>query len=275
MNPGNFAMNRSYFWIFLLIHLAGKHSAGAHNTYFLPGDAFFHTVLTEETLNRIEEEKNPIFNYSRPEFLDNSLCGYAGFSKLEFRNMPIELKQRLRQVYDELREDVPKRIEIRDEIIYKQGEFGDIAVKTGNQLTREVNGFSVFVVNDTFLSTRFVLGLKYNEDWGEQVTAFGHDRNHVHLESFIQTPEAIAEDWRDSKLVAPLSTECPVVSNKNISVPVLASPSCKFMVLKHPDVQELADADKNNSMYEISTAGVTRYIKKGKHWVRQKPRRLR
>ena len=34
-----------------------------------------------------------------------------------------------------------------------------------------------------------------------------------HFELFTQTPEAIAADRHDSKLVAPLSAECPAISN--------------------------------------------------------------
>lgn len=274
MRLGNFTMKISYLGTLLLICLAWERSVAAHNTFFLPGDAFFHTVLTEDTLTQIDKEKSPIFKYDRPKFLEDSLCGHAGFSKLEFRNMPVAFKQRLRQVYDELREDVHKRIEIKNEIIYKKGEFGDIAVKTGNQIKREINGFSVFIVNADFNLAKYILGLKYNEDWADQVTAFSHDRNHVRLESFIQTPEAIAEDWRDSQLVAPLSTKCPPISNKNIAVPVLAAPTCKFMVFEHPDLRQLTDADDFDRMYEISEAGVTRYTKNGKHWVRQENRRL-
>lgn len=267
-------MKTVYLSISLLICLAWAHAASAHNTFFLPGDAFFHTVLTEEVLDQIENEKNPIFTYSRPEFIESSFCGYAGFSKLEFRSMPMKFKKRLREVYDQLRDAVPKRVEITDEVIYRKGDLGDIAVKTGKKLRREINGFSVFIINGDFDFSKYVLGLKYNEAWAEQVTAFSHDRNHVRLESFIQTSKAIAEDWRDSQLVAPLSTECPPLSKNNIRVPAIVAPTCKFMVFEDPDLRKLADADDHDYMYEVSAAGVTRYTKKGKHWVRHKLRRL-
>ena len=266
---------KTFFRLIVLLVTATWACAGnAHNTFFLPGDAFFHTVLTEEVLNRIENQKNPVFTYSRPRFLANSLCGSAGFSKLEFRGMPVKFKKQLREVYNNLRESVPKRIEITDEIIWKKGDIGDVAVKTGTQINRELNGFSIFVVNADFNLAKHILGLKYNEDWADQVTAFSHDRNHVRLESFIQTPEAIAVDWRDSQLVAPLSTECPPITNKNIAVPVLAAPTCKFLVFEQPDLRQLTDADNLDAMYEISESGVTRYTKNGKHWVRHKVRHL-
>jgi len=261
-------MKNFCFWLALLSFLTMKSNANAHNTFFLPGDAFFHTVLTEDVLNQMEKEKSPVFEYARPEFLGESFCGYAGFAKLEFKNMPDSLKQQLRKLYGDLREITPKIVEITDEIIYKEGDLHDIEVKTGNKLTREINGFSVFLVNRNFDVTKHTLGLKYNEEWVDQVAAFGHDRRHLRLESFVQTPDAIAEEWRDSPLVPPLSAESPAMDRKNISEPVVISPDCKLLVLTHPDMRQLTKADKFDYIYEISETSTKRFIKRGKHWVR-------
>ncbi|MAI73627.1 MAG: hypothetical protein CMM01_22380 [Rhodopirellula sp.] len=60
----------------------------------------------------------------------------------------------------------------------------------------------------------------------------------------------------------------------NIGVAVLAALNCKFTIFQHPDLRKLADAEKNEFMFEISKAGVTRNLKRRKPCICHKPRRL-
>ena len=78
-------------------------SARAANQYYMPGDAFFSAVLTEEVLERIDKDEHPVFDYDRPDFLPQMMCGYAGFSRLRYASMPKEMKENLRKSYNEFR----------------------------------------------------------------------------------------------------------------------------------------------------------------------------
>ena len=62
----------------------------------------------------------------------------------------------------------------------------------------------------------------------------------------MQTPEAIAEDWRDSK---------------HLGVPVLATLRCKLMGFKHPALRNLTAMDEFDSINQASASGVTRFTK--------------
>ena len=260
---------RFFLSLLLLILLLGGIRLHAHNSSFLPGDAFFHAVLTDELLDQIMHEQNPVFSYSRPDFLPRSFCGNAGFSRLEFQDMPVTLKKHLRRVYDEFREKIPLQLEITDEVVFKKGELGDVEMKTGRQRKREINGFSVFVVNPDFDLQKRRFGLKYNEDWADEVAAFGHDRSHAQLESFIRSPQGIADDWRDSRLVPALIAECPAATKNNMQIAVRVNRQCKILVVPHSDFQRLFDADDGGFIYEIAETGITRYTTRRNRWIRQ------
>ena len=112
-------------------------SARAANQYYMPGDAFFSAVLTEEVLERIDKDEHPVFDYDRPDFLPQMMCGYAGFSRLRYASMPKAMKENLRKSYNEFRKEYPKRIEIRPETKTKRSEEeGDIEVPTGRCTSR-------------------------------------------------------------------------------------------------------------------------------------------
>ncbi len=101
------------------------------------------------------------------------------------------------------------------------------------------------------------------------------ESSQLHLESFLQTPEAIAEDWRDSKLAASLSTECPAINSKHLSVPVLATLRCKLMGFKHPALRKITAMDESDSINQASASGATRFTNRRNSWIRHKPRRLK
>jgi hypothetical protein len=50
----------------LLVLLCVASGSSATNTYYLPGNAFFHTELGTERLDRLEGETSPVFGYVRP-----------------------------------------------------------------------------------------------------------------------------------------------------------------------------------------------------------------
>lgn len=249
--------------IILILVAFGATPVLANNNNFLPGDTFFHAVLTEADLDRIDKEENPTFRYDRPDFMPSYLCGYAGFSQLEYTAMPKALKQHLRKAYRDLREFHPKRIEIT------KSEDPPQEVQT------EINGFNLLFYNKDFNLKRFRLGLKYNEKWLEDITAFGHDRRHVQFEFFVDKPKAIMEDWRDGSLVPPLKAKLPQASPKALSTPIKVGGDVQIFIMPEEKFGALYSAPEvgwgSFSIYRITADGVQRMTGKSGHWEPHKP----
>jgi hypothetical protein len=245
-------------------------TAFAANQFYMPGDAFFHTILTKKKLDEIEAAKSPIFEYGRPEFLPSMLCGYAGFRNLEYFEMPAAMKTNLRKTYEELREYTPRRVEIKPEVEVKKTDEGDVEVPTGREIHTEINGFSVLFYNSTFDMKKHRLGLKYNEKWADMFAAFGHKRDHAKLEIFVQTPEAVAVDWRDAHLVKPLQATLPKIETKSIGDPIRVKQGVIAIVLPKSDFKRLFRGEESGwgAMYlhVVTGRGVTQLESKNGHW---------
>lgn len=244
-------------------------AAQANNNFFLPGDAFFHTVLTESLLQDIEKSKSPVFRYVRPDHLDTFLCGFAGFDMLQVKEMSPAIKKNLQALYRELREDYPLQIELVQETRWVRGsiEDGDKEIKTGKILRRELNGFSMFFYNAGFDANRYRIGLKYNETWAEEVMAFGHQREHIQFEFFIREEKAILSDWRDSQLVKPLDVISPPIEPRRSSKPLPpVTLRSKVRVFILPESNFQSAFDRSRGIYEVTEAGIQYYRPLGNAW---------
>jgi len=244
-------------------------AAQANNNFFLPGDAFFHTVLTESLLQDIEKSKSPVFRYVRPDHLDTFLCGFAGFNMLQVKEMSPAIKKNLQALYRELREDYPLQIELVQETRWVRGsiEDGDKEIKTGKILRRELNGFSMFFYNAGFDANRYRIGLKYNETWAEEVMAFGHQREHIQFEFFIREEKAILSDWRDSQLVKPLDVISPPIEPRRSSKPLPpVTLRSKVRVFILPESNFQSAFDRSRGIYEVTEAGIQYYRPLGNAW---------
>lgn len=259
----------------VLVSLAVASPAFAANQFYMPGDAFFHTVLTKKKLAEIEAEKSPIFEYDRPEFLPSMLCGYAGFQNLEYVEMPVAMKKHLRTTYEELRTYTPRRVEIKPEVEFKKTDEGDVEVPTGREIYTEINGFSVLFYNSTFDMKKHRLGLKYNEKWADMFAAFGHKRDHAKLEIFVQTHEAVAVDWRDAHLVKPLQATLPKIETKSIGNPIRVKQGVVAIVLPKNDFKRLFRGEESGwgamYLYVVTEKGVTQLESKNGHWAVKPP----
>ncbi|MBC8350341.1 MAG: hypothetical protein H8E66_00020 [Planctomycetes bacterium] len=267
---------RSNFTATLLLVLMIPLAARGANQYFMPGDAFFHTVLTEELLGKIDEQADPVFIYHRPDFLPQMFCGYAGFQQLQYDKMPKSMKDNLRKVYDDLRLDYPKRIEVTDEVRVEKTEDGDIDVPTGKKIYTEINGFSVLFYNASFDRTKFHLAAKYNEDWAENFAAFGHGREHAVFESLVPTAKAVSLEWRDAKLVKPLNVGLPELHARSFKTPLRPKEKLVAIVLPKRDFQLAFDGKELGwmpvSLYAVTEDGITELMGNNGHWVKRVPR---
>jgi hypothetical protein len=169
-------------------------------------------------------------------------------------------KKHLQTLYRQLREEYPLRIELVQETKFVPGDLGDEEVKTGKILRRELNGFSMFFYNADFDANRYRLGLKYNENWVEEVVAFGHSREHAQFEFFVREEEAILSDWRDSRLVKPLDVISPPVKvrrSSNPLPPITLKTKVRIFVLPTNDF--LSHYRRGKFIYEVTAAGIKLY----------------
>jgi hypothetical protein len=243
----------------------------ASNQYFMPGDAFFHSALTSKLLDEIDHSEHPVFTYNRPDFLPRMMCGNVGFYKLQYNNMPASMKKNLRQVYDEIREFTPKRIEITKKSTTRVTDDGDFEILTGGELQTELNGPTMLFYNHSFDMLRFRLALKYNERWADDFAEFGPARNHARLESFVPIPEAIAEDWRDGNFVAPLKANLPpILPKKNNSTPIEVGSDVVAVITSKADFEFLYHGSElawgELSVYLVTADGITQLDTSKGHW---------
>jgi hypothetical protein len=170
----------------LFVFFCAESESSATNTFFLPGDAFFHTGLGTERLDRLEEETSPVFGYVRPRNAAWTGCGYAGFSHLKYEEMPVPLKQNLVRTGRHIRRQDSQAVFVRE-----------ADPVTREESLRELNPMHVFIYNPDF---RGRIGLKFNEHWMQHTARY---------ESFVTNHRLVAEDWKLSRHVAPLRVETP------------------------------------------------------------------
>ncbi|MDG2127192.1 MAG: hypothetical protein P8K08_04305, partial [Fuerstiella sp.] len=190
--------------------------------------------------------------------------------KLQYNGMPASMKKNLRQVYDEIRESTPKRIEITKETTTRATDDGDIKTPTGRELQTEINGPAVLFYNHSFDMARFRLALKYNERWADDFVEFGHSRDHAVLESFVPIPEAIAEDWRDGNLVDSLKAKLPPISVKSLNTPIEVGSDVVAVIASKADFKFLYHGSgyswRKPSVYLVTADGITRLDASKGHW---------
>lgn len=215
--------------------------AQATNFGFLPGDSCFHVKLDKGFVESIQEEKAPVFNYERPEGAGFMLCGYGGFFKMKYVDMPVAFKANLKKVYEKIRSEYPLQVMIYPEKKWSNELQKDVL--TGKTIREEINAIHVFFVNAEFDLKRHRIGLKYNENWAEEMQAIAkHKLEQTHLDLFVNNSSAVMTDWRDAKLVRRLDVKCPEPKTKNYQVPVEVSGKLKAIVLPTGKVSEYYNA---------------------------------
>lgn len=194
--------------IVLALFVAGVSQA---NVFFIPGDAFFPSKLTEEVVRAANEDRQPLaLGYELP-LRFAGFGGYGGFGQLEIRGLNKDMAHAIRDIYDDLRKTNPKRL-----IVWRNED--------GEEQSSETNGFHFFVYPKDVDWEQQRMGLKYNEDWmnlPEEAVA-GPDRawivdketnkplNHaVSYNSLVGTWKSVAEDWQYAKLFPRLPVEVP------------------------------------------------------------------
>jgi hypothetical protein len=196
----------------------------AVNPGFIPGDACFHSVLTENYLGTFRPTSGVLkLHYMYPEPM--MLCGYGGFAHLTITHCPPSLYAGLEKVYRAARKLDPKLVRVLE------GAAGKENV--------ELNGLNLFVCNKNADWKTQVIGLKYNEHWfdfpiksprppsGWMTTGNNSERMNTEAYryvSFLTGADAVIEDWRNSARIPGLKVQLPDVKGWEFAGPEIAEP---------------------------------------------------
>jgi hypothetical protein len=222
--------------VLLIVALFGMPlSLPATNILFLPGDAFFATDLTEERVKSLDAVDAPEFRYRGPEWIPGNFCGYAGYARLVYGDMPTNMRRRLCKVYEKLRDDYPQQIETwRDPT-------------TGERQTQEINGFLTLIYNADYDIEQFGLLAKYNEHWPKEargnrigdvvfpgVPALG-TVDAVEFAPFVNDAHLVMREWRFAAEVSALKVRLPQMLETETSGypkdPATVDGPVKFVIL--------------------------------------------
>lgn len=234
-------------------------SARANNNFFLPGDAFFSTRLTEDKLDRLKPDAKdgPVFEYSSLGGYEFAFCGYAGYYRARFAKVDQPFIDNLKRAYRHVRKNYEQKTLLEDE-------------QDGKKTLEETNGVGVLFYPPEFEFPKFQLGLQYNENWVTEVKKFGHGDQQMRLCCLVNTANGVMESWRDSALVAGLKAELPEVELKPVPEtrePVIVRAPVKAFVVDSRPLGKYFDPPEEGhedvSVLSVDSKGVTEisYVK--------------
>ncbi len=172
--------------------------ASAGSWHFLPGDAYFATELTANMFAGVRSSEVIRAYYAHPWFEEPRFGGSAGYQIAEIKNISNATKDRITALYHKLRKTYPLEVEIHVD-------------SEGKEKRREINGFPLLLYNRTFDFKSMRVGLRYNEDWADDVISFGHSRPFVGYDvaNSESLPNYLMLDWRDGKTIPSLEATLP------------------------------------------------------------------
>lgn len=169
----------------------------ATTIYFLPGDAYFRTTISEKFLERQESGEPLIFHY-RP--VEAFFCGESGTGRLHIADENGKLLQQLRTAYAIIRQRFPQRLISRQPYKTIKLENGDFRLeKSGEPLLEEANELYVFCYNADFNLEQHRLLHLYNEDWQKQPAD-----SEIGPQEIVSSKQLLKESLENGHLVSPL-----------------------------------------------------------------------
>lgn len=201
----------------------------ANNSYFIPGDAFFYFEIDQSEWKALTSGELTIVDYDRPEGMSFTLCGYAGYKKLDLSGLSGQFRARLIKAIASMKEKYPTKI-----VEIDHGEPKLFGAPSGIE-KKETNKIRIFVYNRSHDFSQLRIALKYNESWADTAVRLGHKRDDFRYDFFVPTPEGIAESWRMGSAVSPLEVQLPDSEKGFVTVPMKID-SSKVTVLICPPV---------------------------------------
>ena len=219
--------------------------ATANDTYYLPSDSFFYFRPNIGELNSFAETESPTVPYGS-HWNAGFGCGHIGYKDLMLKNLSAESKAALIQAFKQLKPKV------------------DADEKLGGRM-------SVFVYSKEYDWKRFEIALQYNESWVDESVSFGANREHVRLESFVQNPTSIMQNWRDSNLVQSLGADCPKLPEGHKQAwtktpAAVDSDKVAFLIIAARNFDDYVAPKNCQTILEIFGGKLTKYKKINGEW---------
>lgn len=228
--------------------------------YFLPGDAFFHTVITEKVLKRLDEDPDYAFEYDRSHW-QYTIPGYYSLS-LGKQNR--KLAKQIKKAYYNVRFSM-RLLKLKVRGKSPNSISGDPSKEKTEFI--EINGPSLFFYNENYEWKKKHIALKYNENWYQELTKFGYQN--ASYGAFVKTPDAIIESWRFSSVVPPLSVqlpEAPIVKHRAIRTPMIAKGRLKAIMLPDNKYKQYYRMKNEKRLIEITNEKIQPYYSGEGEW---------
>ncbi len=225
----------------------------ANNNLFLPGDAFFPTALTKESVEALQKEKvgQRSFRYSSFGGYPAAFCGYAGYENAVIPAVDDRFAKNLLLAYQDLRK-------------YQRRELQEEVKEDGKTAVLETNGMQVLFYPAEFNFPKYELGLQYNENWIAETMKFGHRKQDIRMCSLFANSEAVEHCWRDADEVPALPATLPDVVLKTTpqtKEPVVVQGKVKAIVVgPHATLASIFQSDFEStslSLYIVDSEGLT------------------
>lgn len=240
------------FLILVSISFNNSHKVHAADTYpipgpyFLPGDAFFHTVITEKVLKQLDEDPDYAFEYERPYWLYT----IPGYYSLSLGKQNRKLVKHIKEAYYEVRYSMsPLVLKVNGK---SPNSVSDEPAKEKTEFV-EINGPTLFFYNEDYDWKKKHIALKYNENWSQELEKFGYQN--ARYGAFVKTPEAIIESWRFSTAVHPLSVQLPatpIIKHRAMQTPMIAKGRLKVIMLPDNKYKRYYKLKDHSQLIEIT-----------------------
>ncbi len=173
-------------------------------------------------------------------------CGYIGYQHLKLTGMTDKTKDSFARAFKLLQQKI-------DEDPNIQGKM------------------SVFVYSKKYDWRKHGIALQFNENWVEDSVRFGVTREHVRLESFVEYPDSIIRNWRDSPIVKPLDVKLPEIpiGHKQAWTKTPAevdSTKCRFLIIPNRDFDEYVFPENGQQVFEILEGNLRQHKKIDGEW---------
>ncbi|QGJ71041.1 Hypothetical protein PBC10988_27440 [Planctomycetales bacterium 10988] len=216
----------------------------AADNFFLPGDAFFPTRLTLESLDQLAKTKT--IQYASPIGSEYGKSGDAGYAYAYLPDLDEEFVLNMKG-YFKWHVSTGWKDFIEDP-------------KSGKKVPLETDGASVLVYPSDFDPLKFWPGLRYNEHWRTETVKFGHDHNQINPCCSINHKDALMESWRDATKVPPLQVILPKTQPKPkqvIEEPIVIKGPYQILIIQQPMI-ELFLAEEDIISYAGFWSDITR-----------------
>jgi hypothetical protein len=221
----------------------------ANDNLFLPGDAFFPTLLTKDGIAKMRTTKSGdrTFEYIATDVEGGAMCGYAGYANATIPSVDDAFAENLDRVYSKI-------LSLRGRNLIERTENGKTTIT-------ENGGMRVLFYPSDFDFQVHRIGLKYNENWVVESKKFGHEKEHISYSSLINQAEAVAISWRDALDVKGLQAKLPDVAlepTPRMDVPVIVSEPVRAYVLGFGSLENFFDPDGDAllTLYIVDSKGV-------------------